>query len=173
MATIPSPRTWVTGEVVTAAEMNTDIRDAVKFLLGGASTRKPSFRTHLSAVVSIANNTTATAIWNTADEDTDSGYSTGSGLYTVATAGLWVFNARSLWASNAAGTRILAMRVNSVSSSTQFVSAAVDGFGRSSTTLVARCAVSDIVDATVFQSSGGALNFGTGEAGFAGAWIAA
>lgn len=33
MATVPVPRTWTTGEIVTAAEMNTEIRDSVNFLL--------------------------------------------------------------------------------------------------------------------------------------------
>lgn len=171
MATIPSPRTWVTGEVVTAAEMNTDIRDAVKFLLGGASSRKPSFRVSRAANQSIANNTTTTILWDTTGEDTDSGYNSGTGIYTVATAGLWLVTTSAVWASNGTGQRLLTIQQNGGNQSVLYIGVTFDTFGRSSLAVLLRAGVGDTFNSQVNQTSGGALNFISGDAGFNGAWI--
>jgi hypothetical protein len=165
MATIP---TFAVGGKIKAADMN--------FLLGGAATRKPSLRVQLSVVQSVPNATTTTLLWNTVSEDTDSGYNSGTGLYTVVTPGLWLFSARANWASNATGVRDIQMQLNNgiIAESSGPSNGDPGGQGRNSISWVGRLNANDVLQVTVFQTSGGALNFVSGgSTGFSAAWIAA
>lgn len=91
-----TPRTWVTGELVTAAEMNQDVRDNIGALANPAACRVY----HSVDNISIAHNTltilgttgATTAIFNSERYDTDSMHSTSvaPGRITFNTAGLYV-----------------------------------------------------------------------------------
>ncbi len=51
MATVPSPKTWVALEDVTAAEMNLELRDAINFLLS-----PPRVWAYRTALLTLTNN---------------------------------------------------------------------------------------------------------------------
>lgn len=102
MATVPSPRTWAVGELLTAAKLNTDLRDGLNFLL-----TPPRALLHKSANQSI-NLTTWTAVtWDSEQYDSDGGHSdsTNNSRYTVQTAGWWEFHARIMFNTAAGGDR--------------------------------------------------------------------
>jgi hypothetical protein len=87
MATVPVPRTWTTGEIITAAEMNTEIRDSVNFLL--ATPRCIIYRS--TDRICGSSSTPSAILFDTEITDTDSMHS-GSNTYMVAnTAGRYEF----------------------------------------------------------------------------------
>lgn len=101
-----APRTWVLGELVTAAMMNTYIRDNISFLWN-----KPRFRYRNTATQSIPTSAAApytTIVFDTQDYNVGSGTMGGSagawtGLYTVQQTGLWLFFCSTQWASSGSG----------------------------------------------------------------------
>ena len=84
MATIPNPRTWGATEAVTAAKLNTDVRDGYNFLLA-----TPRAVMRKTANQSIPNATLTAVTWDLEDVDTDGGHSnvTNNSRYTAQTAG--------------------------------------------------------------------------------------
>lgn len=103
MATVPAPRTWVPGDALTAARMNTELRDALTFFLN-----RPRTRLRQSVVQSVASSTWAPVTWDIEDFDTDNMHS-GTNSYLVAvTAGLYQVDAVVAFASTtpAAGASI-------------------------------------------------------------------
>lgn len=68
---VPAPRTWSVNDLVSAALLNTNIRDAVNYLAA-----RPLFRGHASATQSLANNTWTQIGLDTNDVDTYTGHST-------------------------------------------------------------------------------------------------
>ncbi len=87
MATVPSPRTWTVGELLTAAKLNTDLRDGLNFLLAPplAQLRKSGNQT------GIASGSTTLITWDVEDVDRDNGHSnvTNNTRYTAQTAGYY------------------------------------------------------------------------------------
>lgn len=85
---VPVQRTWVTGEVVTAAELNANIRDAVNFLL--ATPRCVLIR---STSLSVANSSSPQVInFDTELVDSDTMHTnTAQARMTVNTAGRYEF----------------------------------------------------------------------------------
>lgn len=102
MATLPSFRTWVAGEIVTAAYMNSNVRDAGNFFLSW-----PVFEGRQTVAQSIGNGTPTALSLDTEDIDTDNGHSTvtNTSRYTPATAGRFQLSGGVGWASNATGYR--------------------------------------------------------------------
>lgn len=84
MATVPSPRTWTSSEQVTAAKLNTDIRDSWNYFKA-----KP-FCLLAKTVDQTINASALTAItWDVELKDSDAGHSnvTNNPRYTAQTAG--------------------------------------------------------------------------------------
>lgn len=160
----PSQNTEAVGDLVTASLWNDDVRDAVNWIIGNAAGRRPSLRAHMAAAQSIPNSTTTTVKFDTNDEDTDSAYSTTTGVFTCVTAGLYLFVVHMAFAANATGTRTHSLL--STGAPTQavpaIVSAAVDGTGHGNAVLLTRLTVGQTVQFQVAQTSGGALNTATG-----------
>lgn len=73
MVAAPSPRNWTNGELVTDTLLNTEIRDAVNFLLG---TGKPFFKAIQTVVQSIPNNAFTAITFTTEQIDNMNGHST-------------------------------------------------------------------------------------------------
>lgn len=71
MATVPSEITWVTGQVVTAAQLNSNLRDAVNFIIG-----PPMWVIRQTAAQSIADSAVTALTWDTEDLDRDGVHST-------------------------------------------------------------------------------------------------
>lgn len=92
MATLPNPRTWAASELVTAAKLNTDIRDAFNFFKGPpfAELRKSS-PTTITAFTAVP--------WDVEVKDSDNGHNnvTNNTRYTALTAGYYHFLVKIMW----------------------------------------------------------------------------
>lgn len=170
MATVPSPRTWVVGETVTAAKMN-ELRDALNFLLS-----PPLFELFHSGSISPATSTQAVVPMDSEVIDRDSGHSTvtNNSRYTSQTAGYYLVNGAVGFVSNATGKRELTILVNGT---TETYPSSVPGLAAGFTGLTTSgrvyLAVADYAELYVWQNSGGALATNTTKGGprFGGHWI--
>lgn len=115
MATIPVPITWVAGTVVTAGQMNSNIRDATNFLLA-----TPFCSVFRNGALSLLANTLTLVSWDAENEDNDNMHSTvtNPSRITFQTTGLYLFTVGSSYGPTAAdqGRRIM-VRLNSGGSS--------------------------------------------------------
>lgn len=93
MATVPSPRTWTTGETPTATELNTELRDAWNFFAN-----PPRVKVYRASAQSVTgdvsgNSTDILMTWTSEIYDTDGMFSgsvgTPSSRLTVVTAGIY------------------------------------------------------------------------------------
>lgn len=163
MGTVPSYRTWVVGEIVTAAFMNTNIRDSGLFLIG-----VPLFRGRNTAGQSIANATYTAVNLDTEDVDSDNGHSTvtNPSRYIGLTTGWYLLSGGCGWAVNAAGQRGCEFAKNGTSlPGTDVMQPNATASFASSTTVrsshVQLNGTTDYVELRGFQSSGGALSTAT------------
>lgn len=110
MATVPVPRTWTVGELLTAAKLNTDARDAINFLLA-----PPLAVLTKNAGQSITSGSYGALLWQTESVDRDGGHSTvtNTNRYTAQTAGYYAMTTYAEWSlENTTGFRRIAYRVN-------------------------------------------------------------
>lgn len=110
MATVPNPRTWTVGELLTAAKLNTDLRDGLNFLL--APPRAQLYRTTSQSTTT---GVFAALQWDAENIDTDGGHSTSTNnsRYTAQTSGWYEVTASVLWAADStAGFRLTNVDVN-------------------------------------------------------------
>lgn len=158
MATVPVTRTWVAGEVVTAAHFNTNIRDVLQFLLA-----PPIFRGRQTSAQSIANITSVAITLDTEDFDTAGGHSTVSNTsrYTAVYPGYYQHSGGLSYSSDATGTRAAEWGKNGtlINGGSALLSA-VNG---NSTRLATRTDytflnVGDYLELFAFQNRGSALN---------------
>jgi hypothetical protein len=86
MATIPATRTWAVGEIVTAARLNLELRDALDFLLN-----PPACHVSDGTGVSLVNSTATLMAWDSEQFDTDGMHSTvtNNSRITFVTAGTY------------------------------------------------------------------------------------
>lgn len=89
MATVPTPRTWVSGDTPTATELNLDVRDGWGFLANPPRCKVYSTTGHtVTTSGGLSNDTTMT--WDTEIYDTDGIHSSGSpSRLTCVTAGVY------------------------------------------------------------------------------------
>lgn len=157
MATVPVMRTWVTGEVVTAAYLNSNLRDASNFLLA-----PPLAVLRQSSTQSVPNAAYTAILLDAEDIDRDSGHSTvtNTSKYVCQTPGWYSDQATLSYASNATGLRIAGFNVNGVdiNRSQQVPTVSTGG---SATVLTTTCTVYlnalDNIELHGYQTSGGAL----------------
>jgi hypothetical protein len=156
-----TPRTWVAGEVFTASNANTHIRDDMEFAAGAT---KPSFRVFKSANQTITTSTPTAITFDSERYDTQNGHSTSSNTsrYTVQTGqdGVWSLGGCVEWAAvNTTGTRQLELRLNGttiVAFDTDNAPSATLG-SRMIVNTEYRLAATDYVELVVNQTSGGNL----------------
>jgi hypothetical protein len=159
MATIPSFRTWVTGEVVTAAFMNSNIRDAGNFFLSW-----PVFEGRQTVAQSIANASFVPITFDTEDIDTDNGHSTSTNTsrYTGQTQGRFQISGAIGYAANATGRRATGLSLNGAPiNGGQTASPATtinDAEYPTRTKTMFLNGSTDYVEIVAYQESGGALN---------------
>lgn len=158
MATVPVFRTWTAGEIVTAAFMNTNIRDAGNFLLG-----RPVAELRQAAAQSIATSAFVAFLLETEDLDTDNGHSTVTNLsrYTGATPGWYRFSGGTSYATNATGKRYALWGLNGTNvNGTHANIPAITGnpsHVAARTKHIQLNGTTDYVELLGFQDSGGAL----------------
>jgi hypothetical protein len=159
----PTPRTWTVGEGLTAAKLNTDLRDGLNFLL--APPRAELYRTVNQAVA----NSSLVAIGFDAEViDSDGGHSTSTNnsRYTAQTAGWFDCVCQAWWDTTASSSfRSTAAYVNGGS----FARRTVGGLASVPTySPIAPCVatlflnVGDYVEFKVLQLSGASVNVAGG-----------
>lgn len=159
MATVPTFRTWVTGEIVTAAELNSNIRDAGNFFLSW-----PVFEGRQTVSQSIPNTTSTPVAIDVEDVDTDGGHSisTNTSRYTPATAGRFQLSGGISYAANATGARIAELWKNGApingSSAIYTWLAGITTRCPTRTMTAYANGASDYFELYAYQSSGGALS---------------
>lgn len=162
-----TPRTWVAGETVTAALMNSDVRDPLIMLVN-----TPRVRVYNSTGPSLTNATATLLSWDTEEINTNTMHSTvtNTSRLVATTAGRYLVIAQAGFASNATGARQVNVRKNAAGSS-------AGGTGLTSNTCSSVMA-SNVVAASTFstflnaadylemfatQTSGGALAVNQGQ----------
>lgn len=156
MATIPTAYTWTVGELVTAAKINSYLRDAISFLLA-----PPYAALQRTANQSINNTATTNVGWDSEVQDTDNAHSTvtNNDRFTGVTAGVYESLTAIPWVGNATGVRELNFGVNGTITyaGSRLVPGSAVAFVNPAAKLIA-LSVGDYMNIKVWQSSGGALN---------------
>lgn len=165
-------RTWVAGEVVTAAYLNTYLRDNVKWL----STDKPMCRAYASAAVSHTPASSYQDLTFDTDRFDNAGIHSTTSLtarFTVPSgaAGKWMFGGSIGWAANAVGIRYASIWANGGAINVESTTTG-DGSLNSATTVVTLYDMTATQYFTLagWQNSGGALNMNANSNAFA-IWI--
>lgn len=158
MATVPITRTWVAGEVVTAAHFNTNIRDVLNYLLA-----PPILEITQTVAQAIANNTATALTFTTEVIDSSGMHSTVSNTSraTAVYPGYYKFWGGYSIASNATNARLGWGKVNATDvNASSFEIPPVNGFnsGYAFRTKTVFLNVTDYWEFFVLQNSGGSLN---------------
>lgn len=157
MATVPVEMTAVAGAVLTAAQWNSNVRDAVNFLIS-----VPIFEGRQTVAQSIPNvGTGASILMDTEDVDNDGGHSTitNTSRYTAQTAGRWQASGSVSYASNATGTRESNLLVNGTLTYSSKYNAVNGDTSRFPTRTVTHFLnAGDFMEVAGWQNTGGALN---------------
>lgn len=161
MATVPTFVTYSAGSVLTAAQLNSAVRDAGNFWL----TVKPVCDVQANATQSIANGTPTAAVWGAETYDNDGMHSivSNTSRVTAVTAGRYLFIANINYTANATGVRAMSIRNTLAASGTRGGGAVarpaqatvVDSLDSTWSDVMA---VGDYVEVVTSQNSGGALN---------------
>lgn len=162
MATVPPVLdTFTAGEVVTAAKLNTNIRDAGNFFRN-----RPTCQISATASTTAATSAYTIAVMATTDIDTDSMADLANNRIIIKTAGVYRVTANAFWGSNATGVRYTAIRdaAGAVGTGTILALSSTPG-GTSGTgaltTKLVRFAVNDTLRLELWQNSGASLATGT------------
>lgn len=161
MATVPNEDTIAVGTKIAASWGNSDVRDAINFLLNPPNV-------HVTNTTGLSHTTGVSLLltWDTEVADTDTMHSTvtNTSRLVATTAGLYTVTARAAFAANATGIRSLDVRKNAAG-----VAAGGTRVGYDSQTPVTgavtsvavvediRMAAGDYLEAFGYQTSGGAL----------------
>lgn len=170
-----TPETAVAGQVLTAAYLNTNVRDNTSFLFS-----PPMVKASRLTTQSIANVTDTFATWTTQDIDTDNMFAPTSDTITINTTGVYLCQAQVVFASNGTGNRFVHI-VKNDDATPSFTLNIATGFlpGNATNNLIVSCSTiaaltaTDTLKVIVFQGSGGALNIGDTnvQSFFSAAWI--
>lgn len=170
MATVPVPRTWTVGELLTASKMNTDVRNGLNFLLSG----KPLAVLQRSSVQNFTNNTPANVTWNSELIDRDGGHDnvTNADRYTAQTAGWYMVTAFLQWVNWAGGTRQVSMTRSGASMYTEARGASPGSYASCNLLAVPIfLSLADYVQVTALQDSGSTINIQPGSSQLTLEWI--
>lgn len=158
MATVPATRTFVAGEIVTAAYFNVNIRDVDNWLLAPAicEVRQATLQTLTTSVW-------ATTLFDAEDVDSTGMHSTvtNTGRLTAVYPGWYWTGGQGAFAANSTGIRATRWSVNgTVLNSTNIHSGAFATFSGETTARnkLVYLNVGDFLLLELFQSSGGNLN---------------
>lgn len=156
---VPSQRTWATGDIVTAAMMNGNVRDAVNFLAN-----VPLFVGEQTVAQSIPTAAYTAVTWDTNVIDTYSGHSTvtNPSRYTAQVAGTYRIYARSTFNASTAGARLAKVNKNGAGLQSSQIEYAVNPTTGQSITVYSEyevaCIVGDYLEFAIYQSAGAALS---------------
>lgn len=176
MTSYTKPRTWVAGQTVTAAALNTDLRDDMKNIderltLHGITSESAlnkvksalcGVRVTDSGTQSIPNITDTLLTWDGESYDSDGFRDAGQPNRITIPSGLGGYYDISVsvrWASNSSGVRVLWVEDDAGTILGRQMDAAVSGaFTHQTLTFPAALAAGDWIVAYVRQDSGGSLD---------------
>lgn len=173
MATVPVPRTWSTGETVTATIMNatTGVKGALDFLLS-----PPRTSVYQTATTTCTTGVATTILFDTESYDTDTMHSTSvnTGRITATTTGLYTVYGQVCMASNATGTRTLALLKNGTAVANARLQSVIATNAYIDLETDVQLTAGDYVTMTMTQTSGGDLATvaGAGNTWFQARWVA-
>lgn len=158
MATVPSEISWTVGQVVTAAQLNSNVRDAVNFVI----TPVLFIGRQSAATQSTTSGSWTSILLDLEEIDRDNGHSTttNTSRYTAQTAGYYQVDGIVAWSSNSTGARATKLTVNGANVAGRAVSwqAAGSLLTASQVSAPVYLNVGDYVETQGNQVSGGALN---------------
>jgi hypothetical protein len=156
---VPTQRTWTVGDIVTAAEMNANVRDAVNFL-----ENPPIFIGTQSSPQSPASGSFVAVTFDAETVDTYNGHSTttNNSRYVAAVAGWYLVVAQVGLVANTTGFRAPCLFVNGVAPGTGIMQSQLSP-SQSGNTLIQVAGMvflnaTDYVEVRIDQTSGGALS---------------
>ncbi|HEY9375048.1 hypothetical protein [Streptomyces sp.] len=158
MATVPNPRTWTSSEQVTAAKLNTDIRDSWNYFKA-----KPFCLLAKSADQSINVSSLTAITWDVELKDSDGGHSnvTNNSRYTAQTAGWYNVRCTAFLIPFSFTWADLTIRKNGTTQQSRATQIPSLGFGSLAPLLTegyVQLAVNDYIEATVIMLSGSGNN---------------
>jgi len=160
VATVPVEMTAVAGAVLTAAQWNSNVRDAINFIIA-----PPLALLRQTVSQSIANGAWVPVNLDTEDLDRDNAHSTvtNTSRYTAQTAGYYSYQGCAHHGINTTGIRSAVWRPNGGAATTYKNKLQVPASPAGTTTAVLTHAtffqnVGDYVELMCFQNSGGALS---------------
>lgn len=164
MATVPTFTTWVDEQVVTAADLNAQLRDAGNFVLD-----PPRCTVYHSADRTLTTATWTLAIFDSEAQDTDTMHSTATNnsRLVATTAGRYFVTALVYFAGNATGGRGINFTKNGAGTRTSLSTNVSDGFASGvantnqlvSVAFEVNMAAGDYLEMFLYQSSGGNLAY--------------
>lgn len=156
MATVPVEMTMVSGHKVTAAEWNSNVRDAVNFLLN-----PDAAQSYQSAAQSIPNGADTAVALDTNEINVNGMWATGANTkFTAANAGTYRCSGQVTFTSNANGLREAFFRVNgsTVLKRPVYSPPNTNTFTATAPAVRIHLNAGDYVELCAYQNSGGALN---------------
>lgn len=150
-----TPPTFVVGQTVLAADLNTYIRDNTNFLYS-----PPCAKSSKTADIGITDSTwTSTALGNVI-YDTDGITNTSNGTFTIQTAGVYILTATCLFATSSTNRREIRLNVNNgtLIAKQELGTPSSSHASGLSVTAHQLMAQGDTVVAEVWQNSGSTLN---------------
>lgn len=152
MATVPVPRTWTVGELLTAAKLNVDVRDGLNFLLA-----PPLAVLTKNVSQSFTSGSFTAMTWPTEQVDRDGGHSTSTNTsrYTAQTAGYYTMHEWHEWSlDSTSGYRRTTFRTNGLTITHQDARPVPAILNISHVSGMVFLAVGDYVEVMVDQNSG-------------------
>ena len=156
-----TPRTWVTGEMVTAALMNTYARDNLVSLRDQVACKIR----RAGVAVSCANGVDQTVDMDVTDFDSGGMADLTNNWIVFPVSGKYVVGASLRFLAAGAGSRWLRIfyKDNTALTATRIIGVASEGYAASATAMTAQgvydCKAGDAVYLVAFQNSGAALNY--------------
>lgn len=172
MATIPNPITWVAAAVLTAAQLNTNVRDAINFLLGSGANAHPYTFAYQSSGQALVAATLTTAVLDSEVEDSDNIHAS-TGVFTIVTPGLYHFIAQgsfggTTFASGNSDQVILAKNGTTVAENSQ---PANNALHRVQVTAHIRCVATDTITFQLLSTIANTTTPGQGQTFMQGRWV--
>lgn len=160
MATVPTVRTFVAGEIVLASYFNNNIGAVLSFLLA-----PPVFRGRQTVAQSLTTSVLTAITLDSEDVDSANGHSTvtNTSRYTAQYAGWYLLSGGVGFAFNATGNRAAFVRVNGATANACQSNQAAVSTGSSTTQVVISAEpmflnVNDFAEIAGLQTSGAGLN---------------
>lgn len=116
----------------------------------------------LSSAQTLTNNIEATVLFNNEVLDNSNSYDTSTGVYTAATAGIYLVDASIAFPPNSTGNRIIKLQKNDTDNHAQVLPGVAANSAYLNLCCSIRVAVNDTLRIRAYQSSGGDLNISSG-----------